>query len=101
MNLSNFGMDTISLAGPLEAKLLASSEAGFSQIMLWAKDLAGHPGGMEEAGRLVRASGERVAGLQVMRDFEGLSGTLHEYKLDIAKQLLQVCKAVGAPLLMV
>jgi sugar phosphate isomerase/epimerase len=101
MNLSNFGMDSITLAGPLESKLSASKAAGFSQIMLWAKDLAGHPGGLEEAVRLVRASGIRVTGIQVMRDFEGLSGALHEYKLDIAKNLLQVCKAVGAPLLMV
>lgn len=101
MNLSNFGMDSITLAGPLEGKLQASRAVGFSQIMLWAKDLAGHPGGMEDAVRLVRASGLRVTGLQVMRDFEGLSGTLHDYKLDIAKQLLQVCRAVGAPLLLV
>ena len=101
MNLSNFGMDSITLAGPLEAKLSASKAAGFSQIMLWAKDLAGHPGGLDEAVRVVRASGIRVTGIQVMRDFEGLSGALHEYKLDIARNMLQVCKAVGAPLLMV
>ena len=101
MNLSNFGMDSITLAGPLESKLSASKAAGFTQIMLWAKDLAGHPGGLGEAVRLVRASGIRVTGIQVMRDFEGLSGALHEYKLDIAKNMLQVCKAVGAPLLMV
>jgi 2-keto-myo-inositol isomerase len=101
VNLSNFGMDTITLAGPLEAKLRASSDAGFSQIMLWAKDLAGHPGGLQDAVRLVRESGVRVTGLQVMRDFEGLSGALHEYKLDIARQMLQMCHAVGAPLLMV
>ena len=49
----------------------------------------------------LRASGVRVTGIQVMRDFEGLSGALHEYKLDIARNLLQVCKAVGAPLLLV
>ncbi|MES2070134.1 MAG: sugar phosphate isomerase/epimerase [Pseudomonadota bacterium] len=101
MNLSNFGMDSITLAGPLESKLSASKAAGFSQIMLWAKDLAGHPGGLDQAVRLVRASGIRVTGIQVMRDYEGLSGALHEYKLDIAKNMLQVCKAVGAPLLMV
>ncbi len=29
-----FGMDTITLAGPLEAKLAAMKEAGFSQVML-------------------------------------------------------------------
>jgi sugar phosphate isomerase/epimerase len=101
MNLSNFGMDSVTLAGPLEAKLRASRAAGFSQIMLWARDLAGHPGGLDEAVRLVRASGVRVTGIQVMRDYEGLDGALHEYKLDIARQMLMVCRAVGAPLLMV
>ncbi|MFN3571486.1 MAG: sugar phosphate isomerase/epimerase, partial [Polaromonas sp.] len=46
-NINDFGMDTISLAGPLEAKLQAVREAGFSQIMLAAKDLVGHPGGVD------------------------------------------------------
>ncbi|CAN7422243.1 sugar phosphate isomerase/epimerase [Pseudoduganella sp. LjRoot289] len=101
MNLANFGMDSITLAGPLEAKLRASKAAGFSQLMLWAKDLAGHPGGIDEAVRVVRASGVRVTGIQVMRDYEGLHGALHDYKLDIARQMLLVCRAVGAPLLMV
>jgi sugar phosphate isomerase/epimerase len=94
-------MDTVTLAGSLESKLAASSAAGFSQIMLWAKDLAAYPGGLDAAVGLVRGSGVRVTGIQVMRDYEGLPGALHEYKLDIAKQMLLVCKAVGAPLLMV
>jgi sugar phosphate isomerase/epimerase len=94
-------MDTVTLAGPLEVKLAASKAAGFSQIMLWARDLTGYPGGMGAAVQLVRDSGVRVTGIQVMRDYEGLPGALHEYKLDIAKQLLLVCRAVGAPLLMV
>jgi 2-keto-myo-inositol isomerase len=101
VNLSNFGIDSITLAGPLESKLRASKAVGFSQIMLWASDLAAHPGGVDAAVRVVRASGLRVTGLQVMRDYEGLDGTLHEYKLDIAKHLLLLCKAVGAPLLLV
>lgn len=101
MNLANFGMDSVTLAGPLESKLAASKAAGFTQLMLWARDLAGHPGGLAAAVKLVRDSGIRVTGIQVMRDFEGLSGDLHEYKLDIARNLLQVCRAVGSPLLMV
>lgn len=101
MNLSHFGMDTITLAGTLEAKLAASRVAGFSQLMLWAKDLVNHPGGLDAAVQLVKRSGIRVTGLQVMRDYEGLSGTLHEYKVDIAKSMMQVCRAVGSPLLMV
>ena len=48
-NIRDFGMDTISLAGPLEAKLLAVRQAGFSQIMLSARDVVGHPGGLEAA----------------------------------------------------
>jgi sugar phosphate isomerase/epimerase len=101
MNLSQFGMDTITLAGSLEAKLRASKSAGFTQIMLWAKDLAGHPDGLDAAVRLVKDSELRVTGIQVMRDFEGLSGRLHDYKIDIAKNMLHVCRAVGAPVLMV
>jgi 2-keto-myo-inositol isomerase len=101
MNLVNFGMDSITLAGPLESKLAACRAAGFSQITLWARDLAEHPGGMQHAVQLVRSSGLRVTALQAMRDYEGLSGPLHEYKLDIARHLLQACKSVGARLLIV
>lgn len=101
MNLANFGMDTITLAGPLEAKLRASKALGFSQIMLWAKDIAAFPGGLDSAVALVKASGLKVTGLQVMRDYEGLSGPLHEYKIDMAKNMLRLCQAIGAPLLLV
>ncbi|MDO8718986.1 MAG: sugar phosphate isomerase/epimerase, partial [Polaromonas sp.] len=82
-NIDDFGMDTISLAGPLEAKLKAVREAGFTQIMLAAKDLVGHPDGMDAAVAAVKASGLRVTGFQVLRDFEGLTGHLHAYKIDI------------------
>ena len=71
-NIDDFGMDTISLAGPLEAKLQA-----------------------------VRASGLRVTGFQVLRDFEGLSGHLHDYKVDIAKSMLEMCAALGSKILLV
>ena len=57
MHINGFGMDTISLAGPLEAKLAAMKNAGFSQVMLSARDLVGHPGGVEAAVAAVRASG--------------------------------------------
>ncbi len=93
-NIDDFGMDTISFAGPLEAKLKATREAGFSQIMLAARDLVGHAGGWQAAVAAVKASGLRVTGFQVLRDFEGLSGHLHEYKIDIAKSMLEMCHAL-------
>jgi sugar phosphate isomerase/epimerase len=99
-HIDDFGIDTISMAGPLEAKLRAARGAGFSQIMLGATDVVGHEGGMEAAAAAVRASGLRVTGFQVLRDFEGLSGHLHEYKVDVAKSMLETCAAVGSKLLL-
>ena len=99
--IDDFGMDTITLAGPLEAKLAAVRAAGFKQIMLNARDIAGHPDGVEVAAQRVRASGLRVTGFQVLRDFEGLSGHLHEYKIDIAKAMLEMCAALDSKLLLV
>jgi sugar phosphate isomerase/epimerase len=95
-----FGMDTITLAGPLEAKLDAMREAGFSQVMLKANDLVGHPQGWQAAAKAVRASGLRGTGFQVLRDFEGLSGHLHQYKVDIAKAMLEMCAALGCKVLL-
>ena len=98
--LDGFGMDTISLAGPLEAKLAAMANAGFSQVMLSARDIVGHPGGVPAAVEAVRASGLRPTGFQVLRDFEGLSGHLHGYKVDIAKSMLEMCAALGSKVLL-
>lgn len=100
MTVRDFGMDTISLAGPLEAKLRAVKEAGFDQIMLSARDIVGHPEGVDAAVRAVRGSGLRVTGFQVLRDFEGLSGHLHDYKVEIAQSMLEMCHALGCRVLL-
>lgn len=94
-------MDTITLAGSLEAKLHAVRDAGFTQIMLSARDIAGHPGGESAAIAAVRDSGLRVTGFQVLRDYEGLSGHLHEYKVDIAKAMLRMCRALDSNVLLI
>lgn len=94
-------MDTITMSGSLEAKLAAVKRAGFTQIMLSARDVAGHPDGVQAGIDAVKASGLRVTGFQVLRDFEGLSGNLHDYKVDIAKAMLEMARDLGAPLLLV
>jgi 2-keto-myo-inositol isomerase len=98
--IADFGMDTISLAGPLAAKLRAIKDAGFSQVMLAARDLVGHADGWHAAVAEVKASALRVTGFQVLRDFEGLAGHLHEYKVDIARSMIEMCAALGSPLLL-
>lgn len=96
----DFGMDTITLAGSLQTKLDAVRAAGFSQVMLSARDIVGHPDGVDAALRAVHNSGLRVTGLQVLRDFEGWSGRMHDYKVDIAKSMLELCEALGCRLLL-
>lgn len=98
--ISAFGMDTITLSGPLEAKLEAIAAAGFEQVMLKANDLVGHPQGWQAAVKAVHASGLRGTGFQVLRDFEGLSGQLHDYKVDIARMMLEMCAALGCKVLL-
>jgi len=100
VNLDDFGMDTITLAGPLEAKLRAIKTGGFTHVMLNATDIVGHPDGEPAAIAAVRKSGLRVTGFQVLRDFEGLSGHLHAYKVDIAKSMLEMCDALGSRVLL-
>lgn len=100
-NIDDFGMDSGSLSGPLEARLRAVRAAGFTQIMLCAGDLVGHPDGVEAALAAVRASGLRVTGFQGLQDFEGLSGHLHDYKMDVAKSMLELCRALDCRLLLI
>lgn len=99
-HIADFGMDTISLAGPLAAKLRAIHDAGFGQVMLAARDLVGHADGWRAAVAEVKASGLRVTGFQVLRDFEGLTGHLHDYKVDIARSMIEMCAALGSPVLL-
>lgn len=101
MIFGDFGMDTASLAGSLETKLAAVGRAGFPQVMISAGDVVGHPDGVAAGVRAVRASGLSVTGLEALRDFEGLDGRLHAYKVDIAKSMLDVCGRLGGRTLLV
>jgi sugar phosphate isomerase/epimerase len=101
MNFNDFGIDTVSLAGSLESRLAAARQSGFTQVMISAADIVGHPSGAAAGVRAVREAGMRVTGLEALRDFEGLTGQLHEYKLDVAKSMLEVCSQLGGRLLLV
>ena len=100
MNLDNFGLDTITFAGSLEAKLDATRAAGFGHIMLSIADIVGHPKGEQAAISAVRASGLRVTGLQMLRDFQGRSGHRRASKVEVAKSMLQMCHALGSQVLL-
>ena len=100
MNFNDFGIDSASMAGSLETRLAAASEAGFSQVMISATDIVGHPSNTEAAVRAILGSGLRVSGLEALRDFEGLTGKMHDYKVDVAKSMLVLCSRIGGRLLL-
>lgn len=99
--LARFGMDTITLAGDLDQKLAAIADAGFTQVMLSARDVAGYRHGVGAAAKAITASGLRLTGFQVLRDFEGLTGHLHDYKLDIAKRMIETSAQLSARVMLV
>ncbi|CAG0954165.1 Inosose isomerase [Burkholderiales bacterium] len=101
MIFHDFGMATASLVGSLETKLAAVRNAGFSQVMISAADVVAHPGGTAAGVRAVRASGLEVTGLEALRDFEGLEGQLRDYKVDVARTMLEICADLGGRLLLV
>ena len=101
MIFRDFGMDTASLAGALGTKLAAVRDAGFSQAIVAAADVVGHAGGTAVGVRAVRDSGLEVTGLEALRDFEGLDGQMHAYKVDVAKAMLELTASLGGRLLLV
>ena len=98
-NIDDFGVDSAPLAGPLEGKLSAVREAGFTQIVLCAADLVNHPGGVDGAVAAVQRSGLRVSGFQSLHDFEGLPAALQAYKIGVAKAMLEMCHALNCHLM--
>ena len=100
-DMARFAMNTNTLAGTLEEKLRAVQGAGFGAIVLSGGDLVGHPDGVEVAVDLVNGSGLKVSAFQMLHDFEGLSGHMLDYKIDIARSLFDMMRAVDAPLLIV
>src|SRR5256712_8316439 len=101
LDLQRFAMNTNTLAGTLEEKLRAAKAAGFGAIVLSGGDLVGHPDGVDVAVEVVSDSGLKVAAFQMLHDFEGLSGHMLDYKIDIARSLFDMMRSVGAPVLIV
>jgi sugar phosphate isomerase/epimerase len=101
LDLQRFAMNSNTLAGTLEEKLRAVKGAGFGAMVLSGGDLVGHPDGVDIAVELIGESGLKVSAFQMLHDFEGLSGHMLDYKIDIARSLFDMMRSVDAPLLIV
>jgi sugar phosphate isomerase/epimerase len=98
---SDFAIDSSALPGPLSAKLKAAREAGFAQVLLSAEDLAAHPQGVDAAIAEVRGAGLKVSALRGLDDVNGWEGRHREFKFELARTMLELCKSTRAGLLMV
>lgn len=96
---SDFALDAACLHGSLASKLKAAGNAGFTQVLLSSRDLVSHPSGLDAAIADVRSCGLKVAGLHGIEDFNGLQGQHRTLKFELAQSMLDLCRAVQAPLL--
>jgi 2-keto-myo-inositol isomerase len=101
LQLQRFAMNSNTLAGTLEEKLRAAKAAGFGKIVISGADLVSHPDGVDVAVELVTSSGLEVSAFQMLHDFEGLSGHMLDYKIDIARSLFDMMRSVDASTLIV
>jgi sugar phosphate isomerase/epimerase len=101
IDLARFGFNTVTMGGTLGHKLDCMKAAGFSGVELWARDLIAHPGGVEAAADVVKASGLRVTDFQPLRDFECAPDAMRAHRLEMAREQLRQMALVGADLLLV
>ncbi len=99
--LDGYGMDTITMAGTLEAKLAAMKDAGFSQVMLMARDLVTHPGGVQAAVAAVQAAacGPRV--FRCCATSKGSRGICTVTNSTSPRPCSRWCAATGSKVLLV
>jgi len=98
---SDIVIDSSALPGSLEARLTAARDAGFSQVLLTSADLALHPQGVEAAAVQVLGAGLKTAALRGLDDFNGWEGRHREFKFELARSMLELCKATRAAMFMV
>jgi hypothetical protein len=96
LNFNDFGIDSVSMAGSLETRLAAARAAGFTQVMISAPDIVGHPSGTEAGARAIRESGLRVTGLEALRDFEGSPARCTNTRSTSPSQLDLAAGSAGA-----
>jgi 4-hydroxyphenylpyruvate dioxygenase len=92
---------TISVNGPLRAKLRAIADAGFEQVEIFESDLLASPEPVPVIGAMMRDLGLTCVAFQPFRDFEGMPAALRGRVFDRAERKFDVLQDLGTDLMLV
>ncbi|HEU5133637.1 MAG TPA: TIM barrel protein [Steroidobacteraceae bacterium] len=92
---------TISVNGPLRAKLRAIADAGFEHVEIFESDLLASPEPVHVIGAMMRDLGLTCVAFQPFRDFEGMPANLRHRVFDRAERKFDVLQALGTDLMLV
>ncbi|MDT3707392.1 MAG: TIM barrel protein [Thiobacillus sp.] len=94
-------ISSLSFSGPLEEKIVAAAEAGFSGIEIFREDIVGFDGTPEDIAALAARNGIGVVSLQSLRDFEALPPAERAWAVRRAGRFLDLAARLGAAMLVV
>jgi 4-hydroxyphenylpyruvate dioxygenase len=92
---------TISVNGPLRAKLRAIADAGFEHVEIFESDLLASPEPVHVIGAMMRDLGLTCVAFQPFRDFEGMPANLRSRVFDRAERKFDVLQELGTDLMLV
>ena len=92
---------TISVNGPLRAKLRAIADAGFEHVEIFESDLLASPESVPVIGAMMRDLGLTCVAFQPFRDFEGMPQAMRSRVFDRAERKFDVLQELGTDLMLV
>jgi len=95
-----FGCSTVTFGGDLPTKLDAMRKAGFAATEITTRDMFETLRGMDHTAAQIRASGLRLSGYQLLRDFEGCPRDLRQGKLERSRQIFEQARMLDADLVL-
>jgi 4-hydroxyphenylpyruvate dioxygenase len=92
---------TLTLGGPLREKLTAIAAAGFNGVEIVENDLESFKGTARDVRKIAADLGLTITLFQPFRDFEGMSATDRDRKMERAKEKFEQMHLLGTDLLLV
>ena len=99
--MTNHSIATVSLSGPLDEKLRAIADAGFTAVEIFEADFLSFNGAPRDVGRLCRDLGLKISAFQPFRDFEGMPEPQRGRNFERAVRKFDLMHELGADLLLV